>query len=117
MARWPAIASAKDIEALSNGNAAGRYVGGDLVTEVAGIRDQPVDATGIPHSDSLRVVERLHRVDAQTLRVEVTLTDPLAYKTPLHTTVTYRKSGDPLWEPHEFLCKPKTDYHPEIMVR
>lgn len=109
--------AAKDIEAFSNGNAMGHYVGGDLVTEVAGIRDQPVDATGVPHSDALRITERLHRVDANTLRIEVTLTDPLAYKSPLHTTVLYRKSDDPRWEPHEFLCKPKTDYHPEIFVR
>ena len=109
--------SAKDIEAFSNGNAMGHYVGSDLVTEVAGIRDQPVDATGVPHSDSLRITERLHRVDSNTLKVEVTLTDPLAYKAPLLTTVLYRKSDDPRWEPHEFLCKPKTDYHPEIMVR
>lgn len=111
------LPSAKDIEAFSNGNAMGHYVGGDLVTEIAGIRDQPVDATGIPHSDGLRITERLHRVDANTLKVEVTLTDPLAYKAPLRTTVLYRKSDDPRWEPHEFLCKPKTDYHPEIMVR
>ena len=111
------MALAKDIEAFSNGNAMGHYVGGDLVTDVAGIRDQPIDATGVPHSDSLRITERLHRVDANTLKVEVTLTDPLAYKAPLRTTVLYRKSDDPRWEPHEFLCKPKTDYHPEIMVR
>lgn len=109
--------AAKDIEAFSNGNAMGHYVSGDLVTEVAGIRDQPIDATGVPHSEGLRIAERFHRVDASTLKVEVTLTDPAAYSAPLHTTVLYRKSDDPRWEPHEFLCKPRTDYHPEIFVR
>jgi len=108
--------AAKDLEAFSNGNAMGHYQGGDLVTEVAGVRDQPVDATGVPHSEALRIAERFHRVDANTLKVDVTLTDPAAYRAPLHTTVTYRKADDGRWEPREFLCKPRTDYHPEIIV-
>lgn len=109
--------NAKDLESFSNGNARGRYVSGDLVTEVIGIKDQPIDATGVPHSDDLKISERLHRVDATTLRVTVTLTDPTAYTRPLVSTVTYRASPDPLWEPREFICTPKTDYHPDLYVR
>ena len=108
---------ARSIESFSNGNAMGHYAGGDLVTELRGIRDQPVDATGVPHSDDLVIAERFHRVDPDTLRVAVTLTDPTAYSQPMTTTVTYTRVKDPLWEPHEFLCTPKTDYHPERYVR
>ncbi len=108
---------AKDLESFSNGNARGRYEGGDLVTEIIGIKDQPIDSTGVPHSDDLKISERLHRVDANTLRVTVTLTDPTAYTRPLVSTVTYRASPNPLWEPREFICTPKTDYHPDIYVR
>lgn len=107
----------KDLESFSNGNATGRYVGDALVTQIAGIKDQPIDATGVPHSDALRVSERYRRVDADTLQVEVTLTDPQAYSRPVKSTVVYKKYGDPLWEPKEFLCTPKTDYHPERYVR
>ena len=107
---------ARNLEAFSNGNAMGHYAGGDLVTEIRGVRDQPVDATGVPHSDALVIAERFHRVDASTLRVEVTLTDPVAYSRPMTTTTTYSKSPDPLWEPREFLCTPKTDYHPDRYV-
>ena len=32
------------------------------------------------------------------------------------TTVTYKASNDPLWEPHEFICTPRTDYHPDAYV-
>ena len=107
---------AKDLESFSYGNARGRYDGQDLVTEIIGIKDQPIDSTGVPHSDDLKISERLHRVDATTLRVTVTLTDPTAYTGPLVSTVTYRASDNPLWEPREFICTPKTDYHPETYV-
>ena len=107
----------KDLESFSNGTAMGHYEGADLVTEVRGIRDQPIDATGVPHSDDLRITERFHRVDADTLRVDITLTDPTAYTAPLKTSVTYAASKDPRWEPREFLCTPKTDYHPDAYVR
>ena len=107
----------KDLESFSNGNAIGRYVGDALVTQIAGIKDQPIDATGVPHSDALRISERYRRVDADTLQVEVTLTDAVAYSRPLKATVTYKKYADPLWEPKEFLCTPKTGYHPDAFVR
>ena len=109
--------AARNLESFSNGNAMGRYVGKDLVTELRGIRDQPVDATGVPHSDNLVIAEHYHRVDATTMTVAVTLTDPAAYTVPITTTVTYKRYADPLWEPHEFLCTPKTDYHPDRYVR
>ena len=106
----------KDLESFSNGNAMGHYEGSDLVTEVRGIRDQPIDGTGVPHSDDLKIVERFHRVDANTLKIDITLTDPTAYTKPMKTTVTYTASKDPLWEPREFLCTPKTNYHGDIYV-
>jgi len=106
----------KDLESFSNGNARGHYEGGDLVTEVIGIKDQPIDSTGIPHSDALKIVERFHRVDPQTLKVSITLTDPVAYSKAMKTTVIFKKYGDPMWEPKEFICRPKTGYHPEAYV-
>ena len=112
-----ALPAAKDLESFSNGNAIGHYQGQDLITDVRGIRDQPIDSTGVPHSDNLQITERYHRVDANTLTVEVTLTDNLAYRQPMKTTVTYKTFNDPLWEPREFICTPATDYHPEIFVK
>ncbi len=107
---------AADVESFSNGNAVGHYEGGDLVTDIIGFKDYPIDGTGVPHSDDLKVVERYRRVDAKTLVVQVELTDPAAYTTPMTTTVTYAALDDPLWEPKEFVCTPGTDYHPETYV-
>ncbi|MBA3896413.1 MAG: hypothetical protein H0X36_04615 [Sphingomonadaceae bacterium] len=113
----PGLPKPADLEGFSNGNAIGRYEGADLVTEVVGFKDYPIDGTGVPHSDALKIVERFHRVDAKTLRVEITLTDPIAFTGPMKTVVTYAALDDPAWSPKEFLCTPKTDYHPEAYVR
>ena len=110
------LGATSELEAFYNGNAIGRYDGSALVTEVRGIKDQPIDGTGVPHSDELKVVERIQRVDAETLKVEITLTDPLAYARPMTTTVVYKALQDPLWEPREFICTPETDYHPDKYV-
>lgn len=107
----------KDREDFFNGNAIGHYEGSDLVTEVVGMKDLPIDGTGIPHSPDLKIVERYHRVDATTLQVKVTLTDPSAYTKPMMSTVTYRLYNKPRWEIDEFVCTPVTDYHPENYVR
>jgi hypothetical protein len=112
-----AIPAPKDLENFFNGNSIGRYEGSDLVTEVAGMKDLPIDSTGVPHSDDLRIVERYHRVDARTMTVQVTLTDPTAYTRPMTTTVTYKAVDDPLWEPQEFVCTPVTGYHPDKYVQ
>ena len=86
------------------------------MTQIVGIKDQPIDSTGVPHSDDLKISERFHRVDANTLTVTVTLTDPTAYSRPMTSTVTYRLLGDRNWEPHEFLCTPNTNFSPEKYV-
>ena len=106
----------KDLESFSNGNAIGRYEGTDLVTEVVGIKDQPIDSTGIPHSDDLKIVERFHRVDARTLGVQLTLTDATAFTKPMTTNVIYTALADSNWTPKEFICNPKTNYHPDVYV-
>ncbi len=106
----------RDLETFFGGNSIGRYDGNTLVTTVAGMRDQPLDATGIPHSDDLVVTERFHRVDAATLAVDITATDPAAFIVPLTTHVIYHASRDPRWEPREILCTPATDTHPDQYV-
>jgi hypothetical protein len=106
-----------DLETFIKGTAIGRYEGSDLVIESVGFKDEPIDATGVPHSGQLKITERLHRVDAQTLKVDVSLIDALAYSKPMTTTVIYKTLNDPLWEPREFICTPKTNYHPERYVR
>jgi hypothetical protein len=106
-----------DVEPFLKGTAVGNYEGQELVIESRGFKDEPIDSTGVPHSDALQIVEHYHRIDDQTLKVDVVLKDPEAYSRPLNTSVIYKAVKDPLWEPQEFICTPKTNYHPDRYVR
>jgi hypothetical protein len=105
-----------DREDFYNGNSIGHYEGKDLVTEVAGFKPQPIDSSGIPRSDQMTIQERFHRIDEQTLRVDITLHDAKALSKPMTTSVTYTAYGDPLWEPREFICVPEKNFHPDMYV-
>ena len=104
---------AKDLEPFYKGISVGRYDGQELVVDSGGFKDWPIDSTGVPHSDKLHISEHYRRLDAQTMKVDVTLTDPDAYSRPIVSTVFYHAVTDPNWEPKEFICTPKTDYHPD----
>ncbi len=54
-----------------------------FVAETVGADERTwVDNAGRPHSDEMRVEERFHRVDQDTLELTVTLTDPKYYAQP-----------------------------------
>jgi len=54
-----------------------------LVVQSFGLDDRTwLDNAGDPHSTSMRVEERYHRVDRETLELTVTLEDPLIYTKP-----------------------------------
>ena len=62
------------------GYSAGHWERDTLVVETAGFNDKTwLDVTGHPHSEALRIVERLHRRDFGHLDVEMTFDDPVMY--------------------------------------
>jgi hypothetical protein len=67
------------------GYAIGHWEGDDtLVVESAGFRDSTwLGSTGYPHSEDMRITERYHRVDAETILYDITITDPKAYTQPI----------------------------------
>ena len=78
----------KDPDSTWMGDSVGKYENGALVIDTIGFNDKTwLDQTGHPHSDALHLVERLRRVDAQTLEVEITVDDPKAY------TKIFQRSG------------------------
>jgi len=61
------------------GDAVGRWDGDTFVVDVTNFTDDTwMSAEGrvSPHSDALHIVERYHRVDANTLEIEATVNDP-----------------------------------------
>jgi hypothetical protein len=70
----------KDPDPTWMGDSVGKYEGDTLVIDTIGFNDKTwLDHTGHPHSEDLHVVERLRRVDAKTMELEVAVEDPKAY--------------------------------------
>jgi len=98
--------------ATYNGDSYGHWEAGTLVIETVNIRaDTQLDFSGVPHSDALRVTERLRRKDASTLEDQITLTDPKAYAEPFTVTRVYRLR--PKWKISEYVCEENNRNKPD----
>lgn len=98
---------------LWNGNPRGRWEGNSLVVEVTNYRDEEVGATatgiattatlkGVPQTRAMRVVERLTRVDADTLHYEATIEDPGVYSGPWKVMMPLSRADD--YRLFEYAC-------------
>ena len=60
-----------------DGHSVGHWEGDTLVVETAGFNDKTfLDATGAPHSDAMKTVERIRKTGAKQLEDVVTVHDP-----------------------------------------
>jgi hypothetical protein len=93
-----------------NGEPRGRWEGNTLVVESTNYNSKGSIATsaatgrirGIPQSESLRVVERFTRVDADTIDYQVTIDDPKVYSRPW--TVRLPLNRDDTYQIYEYSC-------------
>jgi hypothetical protein len=87
------------------GDSRGRFDGDTLVIETKNFTDRTGlggNGNGAPHSEDLTLVERLRRVDADTLRYEFTVNDPVTYARPW--TVAFDLDSRPGYEIYEYAC-------------
>ncbi|MEQ1884025.1 MAG: hypothetical protein ABL967_03125 [Bryobacteraceae bacterium] len=69
-----------DIDPSFFGDSIGKWDKNTLVIDTVGIRDDTtIDYLGLPHTDQLHVVERMRKLDANTLESRITLDDPKAF--------------------------------------
>jgi len=93
----------KELEPTYMGNAIGKFEGDTLVIDTIGFNDKTwLDPMGLPHSDALHVVERLRRLDHDTLVDEYTIDDPKAYTKSWTTQRTFILKPD--WQIQEYVC-------------
>jgi hypothetical protein len=76
---------------LYQGDSIGRWEGDVLVVDTTSQAAGWWDATGNVHSDQVHVVERFTPVDANTIRYEAVVTDPVALTRPMTVTDTFRR--------------------------
>jgi len=83
-----------------HGDSIGRWDGDALVVDTVGIlggeqgKFKWLDPSGNPHSDDLRVVERIRRSDPKTLVFDVRFEDPGAFTAPFSGTLVYTLNPD-----------------------
>jgi hypothetical protein len=96
---------------LWNGDSRGRWEGNTLVVDTTNYNDKGWIATsastgrikGIPQSESLHVVERFTRMDANTIKYEATIDDPTYFTRPWKVEIPLVR--DPEYHLFEYACQ------------
>jgi hypothetical protein len=93
----------KDLDATFMGHSIGKYEGDTLVVDTIGFNEKTwLDHVGLPHSDALHVVERIRRIDHNTLQDDFTIDDPKTFTKTWMAQQLYDLKPD--WEIAEFVC-------------
>ena len=76
----------------AEGDSIGHWEGDTLVVDTIGLRKEFTlsPAPGLIHSDAMHTTERFTRVDANTLKIQITVEDPKALTRPVVSTLTYK---------------------------
>ena len=99
----------KDLDPTYSGDSIGKWEGDTLVVDTIGFNDKTwLDGGGLPHSEAMHLVERIRRMDHDTLAYDFTVEDPKAYTKPLSGHEVYKLKPD--WEIHEYVCEENNKY-------
>ena len=94
----------KEVGPLWMGDSIGKWEGDTLVADTVSFNDKTtLDREGYPHSDQLHLVERIRRVDHDSLKVDLTVDDPKAYTKPWEAKLDFRLRTD--WKIMEHICE------------
>ena len=93
-----------DLDPSYGGHSVGQWEGDTLVIDTVGFNERGwIDSRGIPNTQKLHLIERISRLDFNTLRYEMIVDDPGAY------TATWKTGMLVNWTPNretfEFLCQ------------
>jgi hypothetical protein len=102
-------ASIDDVAPGYYGRSVGKWDGDTLVVDTIGIKESVRGYQGMPHSDKMRITERIRRVSADTLQDEITIDDPVVLEKPLTYTLVYR-AAPANYEMVEFVCDNNREY-------
>ena len=102
--------SIDDVEPGFYGHSVGRWEGDTLVVETIGIKEN-VRFQNAPHSNQMRIRERLHLVSPTILWDEITIEDPVTLEKPWQVTYAYRRMPD--YTLLEYICEDNREYADE----
>jgi hypothetical protein len=99
----------KNLDLTWMGDSIGSWEEDTLVVDTVGLNDKTwLDQVGHPHSDALHVVERIRRVDHNTLEDDITIDDAKAYTRPWTGQQVFTLK--PRWNITEYVCEDNVNF-------
>jgi hypothetical protein len=84
------------------GRSVGTWDGDTLLVDTVGVKSTVPAYQNMPHSDQMRITERLRLVTSDILHDQITIDDPVVLEKPVTYTLAYRRM--PGYEMVEFVC-------------
>ena len=92
----------EDAEPRFAGHSAGRWEGDTLVVETVGVKDY-VLFRNVPHSNTMRIIERIRLLDDNYMQNRVTVIDPEYLTEPWEWNWVYKRWSD--YKLQEYVCE------------
>jgi hypothetical protein len=90
------------------GRSVGRWDGDTFVIDTVGIKQSVLSYNMLPHSDQMRITERMRLVTPDVLHDQITIEDPVVLEKPFTYTLGFRRL--PKYEMVEFVCENNREY-------
>jgi hypothetical protein len=90
------------------GHSVGRWEGDTLVIDTVGIKESVPSYNMLPHSDQMRITERIRLVTPDVLHDQITIEDPVVLEKPFTYTLAFRRLPD--YKMVEFVCENNREY-------
>jgi len=91
------------------GRSVGHWEGDALVVDTLGIKPTVGGYRGMPHSEQMRIAERIRLLSPEILHDQITITDPMTLDKPVTYTLAYKRMA-PDYEMVEFICDNNREY-------
>ncbi len=96
-----------DVEPGFYGHSVGRWEGGTLVVDTVGIKEN-IRYQNVPHSDQMRIKEKIHLVAPDILWDEITVEDPVVLEKPFNIYYAYKRN--PNYTLLEYICEDNREF-------
>ena len=90
------------------GHSVGKWEGDTLVIDTVGIKESVPSYNMLPHSDRMRITERIRLVTPDVLHDQITIEDPVVLEKPFTYTLAFRRL--PNYKMVEFVCENNREY-------
>lgn len=96
-----------EVDPTFYGRSVGRWEGDTLVVDTIGIKED-VRYQNAPHSDQMRITERIRLLEPDLLSDTITVEDPVTFEKPWTFTFNYRRLPD--YTLLEYICEDNREY-------